>query len=124
MPRCLFFVEETENPVIVQAGQTITVNPRRGGQDKRPWRDLDLNDIAGQRIEEQHFYDVHLGETVVPYATLQPLKALLPVRRKAAALPADDGGVGGIRLRRAGAGDAETLADDQRLVGAAQSTRQ
>ena len=96
VPRCLFFVEETENPAIVQAGQTITVNPRRGGQDKRPWRDLDLNDIAGLRIEKRHFYDVYLGETVVPYATLQPLKALLPVQHEAAALPADDGEVGGI----------------------------
>ena len=38
MPRCLFFVHETENPAIVQAGQTMTVNPRRGGQDKKPWR--------------------------------------------------------------------------------------
>ena len=37
-PRCLLFVEKTENPVIVQAGQTVTVNPRRGSQDKRPWR--------------------------------------------------------------------------------------
>ena len=26
-PRCLFFVEETENPAIFQAGQTVTVNP-------------------------------------------------------------------------------------------------
>ena len=32
MPRCLFFVEETENTAIVQAGQTVTVNPRRGSQ--------------------------------------------------------------------------------------------
>ena len=96
VPRCLFFIHETANPAIVQAGQTITVNPRRGGQDKRPWRDLDLTDITGQTIEDRHLYDVHLGETVVPYTTLDPLKALLPVRRKAAALPADDGGVGGV----------------------------
>ena len=97
-PRRLIFVEEIKNPAIVQAGQTITVNPRRGGQDKRPWRDLDLTAIEGQTIEAQHVYDVHLGETVVPYATLDPLRAVLPVRRKDTDLPTDDGGVGGIGL--------------------------
>ena len=94
----MIFVEEVENPAIIQAGQTITVNPRRGGQDKRPWRDLDLTAITGQTIETQHVHDVYLGETVVPYATLEPLQAILPVRRDDASLPADDGGVGGIRL--------------------------
>ena len=97
-PRRLIFVEEVKNPAIVQAGQTITVNPRRGGQDKRPWRDLDLTAITDQTIETQHVYDVYLGETVAPYTTLDPLKALLPLRRGDASLPADDGGVGGVGL--------------------------
>ena len=51
-PRRLFFVEETENTAIVQAGQTVTVNPRRGSQDKEPWRSLDPNppmDTDGRR---------------------------------------------------------------------------
>ena len=65
-PRPLLFVEETKNPAIVQAGRTITVNPRRGKQDKRPWRDLGLTALTGQTIETQHVYDVYLGETVVP----------------------------------------------------------
>ena len=97
-PRRLIFVEEIENPAIVQAGQTITVNPRRGGQDKRPWRDLDLTAITDQTIETQHVYDVYLGETVAPYTTLDPLWAVLPVRCRDTGLPTDDGGVGGIRL--------------------------
>ena len=35
VPRCLFFVNETENTAIVQAAPSVTVNPRRGrpGQD-------------------------------------------------------------------------------------------
>ncbi len=70
VPRCLFLVEETENPAIVRAGRTATVNPRRGAQDKEPWRSLDLTAITSQTIESNHVYDVHLGETVVPYATL------------------------------------------------------
>ena len=66
MPRCRFFVEETENPAIVQAGQTVTVNPRRGSQDKVPWKSLDLTDISEQTVEASHVFDVYLGETVVP----------------------------------------------------------
>ena len=98
VPRCLFFIHKTENPAIVQAGRTITVNPRRGSQDKQPWKGLDLTAITGQTIETQHVYDMHLGETVVPYTTLDPLKAVLPLRRGDASFPAGDGGVGGIRL--------------------------
>ena len=42
---------------------------------------------------------VHLGETIVALCcTLEPLKALLPLKRGDAAIPADDNGPGGIRL--------------------------
>ena len=98
VPRCLFFVEETESAVTVQAGQTVTVNPRRGGQDKPPWRGLDLAEITGQAIETRHVFDVHLGETLAPYVMLEPLKAALPLKRSDTKLPADDTGVGGIDL--------------------------
>ena len=92
-PRCLFFVEETENPAIIQAGQTITVNPRRGSQDKEPWRSLNLTAVTGQTIEISHLYNVYLGETLVPYAMLNPLQAILPVKQGAEALPANSNGV-------------------------------
>ena len=98
VPRCLFFVHETANPAIIQAGRTITVNPRRGAQDKQPWRDLDLTALTGRTIEERHVYDVYLGETVVPYTSIAPLQAILPLRRGDSSLPADDDGVGGVRL--------------------------
>ncbi len=98
VPRCLFFVNETENTAVVQAGQTITVNARRGSQDKAPWRDLDLTAITEQTIERRHLYDVHLGETVVPYATMEPLKAILPVQHGEYEIPTDVDGPGGIRL--------------------------
>ena len=99
-PRRLYFVEETENPAIVRAGRTVTVNPRRGSQDKRPWRDLDLTAITQQTIETAHLFDVHLGETLAPYVTLDPLKALLPIKRTDTliAISADANGVGGVRL--------------------------
>ena len=101
-PRPLFFVEEIQNPAIVQAGQTVTVNPRRGSQDKKPWNGLDLTAITGQTIESQHVYKTHLGETLVPYATLSPLKAVLPLNRDDAVLPTDNHGVGGVDLRPLG----------------------
>ena len=97
-PRCLFFIEETKNPALVQTGQTVTVNPRRGVHDKEPWRSLDLMDITSQTIETLHVYEVHLGETVVPYATLEPRKAVLPFRRTDSEVPADPNGIGGIRI--------------------------
>ena len=98
VPRCLFFINETESAAIVRAGRTITVNPRRGGQDKAPWKDLDLTAITSQTVEESHLFNVHLGETVVPYATLEPLKALLPLKQGDDAIPEDPDGPGGIRM--------------------------
>ena len=98
VPRCLFFMEETENPAVIQVGQTVTVNPRRGAQDKEPWRSLDLTAITGQTIETQHVYDIHLGETLVPYATLDPLKAVLPLKQGEFQVRADPNGAGGVYL--------------------------
>ena len=46
-PRVLFFVNETANSARIQAAPTVTVNPRRGSQDKAPWKDLDLTAITG-----------------------------------------------------------------------------
>ena len=97
-PRVLFFVNETENTAIIRAGQTVTVNPRRGVNDHSPWRDLDLTTISGQTVEVSHLYDIHLGETIAPYVTLEPLKALLPIKRGSFALPSDSDGPGGVNL--------------------------
>ena len=97
-PRGLFIVTQTENTAIIQAGQTVTVNPQRGSQSKEPWRSLDLTAINGQTIESRHIFDVHLGETLVPYATLDPLKAILPMKQADFEIPVDANGVGGIRL--------------------------
>ena len=98
VPRCLFFVDETTNTAIVQAAPTVTVNPRRGNLDKAPWKDLDLTAITGQTVENRHLFDVHLGETIAPYVALEPLKALLPLKRGDAAIFIDNNGPGGIRL--------------------------
>ena len=97
-PRRLFFVKEAANTAFIRAGSTVTVNPRYGAHDQEPWRNLDLAVLSGQTIENVHLFDVHLGETVVPYAMLEPLKALLPLKRGNYQFPKDDNGVGGIAL--------------------------
>ena len=105
MPRCLTFVDQVENPVRVRAGGAIMVNPRRGRQDKAPWRDLDLTAISGSMIEETHVFRAVLGENVAPYVTLEPLLAVLPVRRdNGDMLPAGDGefSVAGVDLQPLG----------------------
>ena len=100
IPRCLFFVEEIENTALIQARRSITVNPRRGSQDKRPWNNLNLALITGKTLGEEHAFDVYLGETLVPYATLAPLKALLPMKQGEHELPIDEDGTGGINIYR------------------------
>ena len=98
VPRRLFFVEETENPAIVRAGQTLTVNPRLSSYDKQPWTRMNLTALTEQTIEIGHVFDVNLGVTVAPYVTLSPLKAVLPLKQTDTELPADQNGVGGVRL--------------------------
>ena len=97
-PRVLFFVTETTNTATVQAAPTVTVNPRRGSQDKVPWKNLDLTDITGQTVEDSHLFSVHLGESIAPYITLEPLKALLPLRSGDTAVPIDQSSTSNIRL--------------------------
>ncbi|MYC05971.1 MAG: N-6 DNA methylase [Chloroflexi bacterium] len=97
-PRRLIFVERIENSAIFQARNTITVNPRRGSSDKAPWKNLDLTAITEQTIETSHVFDVYLNESLVPYTTLEPLKAVLPLKTDDNELPIDESGVGGIRL--------------------------
>ena len=97
-PRCLYFVNEIGNPALIQAAQTITVNPRRGVYDRSPWRDLDLTAIAGNTIETNHVFAIQMNETLAPYTTLEPLTVVLPLRRRQPDIPTDPTGPGGIRL--------------------------
>lgn len=97
-PRCLFFVNEVESQVIIPARNTITVYPRRGSQDKSPWRDLSLPNISNKTIENDHVFNVHLGETLAPYITLEPLKAVLPFKHGDKEISTDQSGEAGIDI--------------------------
>ena len=97
VPRRFFFVEEVESRAVLQALPLVTVRPRESSYDKEPYRSLDLSDITEWSYERSHLFDVHLGETVVPYASMPPLKALLPFRRGETEISVDPNGVAGIR---------------------------
>ena len=96
-PRVLMLVEETTSSAVIRAGETTVVNPRRGSQEKAPWKNLDLRNITGQTIETAHVYDIHLGETLVPFMMLDPLKTALPIRRGEAKIAKDATIEAGIR---------------------------
>ena len=102
VPRRFFFVVEVESRVVLQALPLVTVRPRASGHDKEPYRSLDLSDITEWSYERSHLFDVHLGETVVPYAAMPPLKALLPFKRGETEISVDPNGVAGIRYAALG----------------------
>ena len=97
VPRRFFFVVEIESRAVLQALPLVTVRPRGSGHDKEPYRSLDLSEITEWSYERSHLFDAHLGETVVPYAAMPPLKALLPFRRGETEISVDPNGVAGIR---------------------------
>lgn len=106
-PRRLFFVEMSDEQAPTVRVQGIAgVRPRLGPQDKPPWKDLaqaQLAPLSGP-IETRHLHPVHLGETVVPFAFLQPLTAALPLRDRWQDLARSDSSddVGGLDLRSLG----------------------
>ena len=116
-PRVFFFVNEIINPAIVQAAPTVTVSPRRSSQEKSPWKGLNLTAITGQTVERRHLCDVHLGETIAPYVTLPPLKALLPFKQGESDIPTDKEEPSGIRMGGLEPRMRERWQNDQHIVG-------
>ena len=94
-PRCLFFVtvEESESKI---GADVVHTTPRRGAQDKEPWRSLDLSHLHRLPIEREYIWDVHLGETLAPYIMLEPLKAILPMSHESPYLELDPDVPGGL----------------------------
>ena len=78
-PRRLYLLNELEADTIISASGTRNTSPRKSTQDKKPWKDLSLTDFEAKQLEEQHLFRVHLGESLVPYATLEPRLAVLPL---------------------------------------------
>lgn len=76
-PRCLFFVTESQvkNKLGMAAGR-VPVRSMRSAQEKEPWKSLP--DQVGV-VEQRYIFDVHLGSTIVPFRTLAPWRAILPL---------------------------------------------
>jgi hypothetical protein len=79
VPRVLFMVERQAPGPLGQVKGRINVRSTRSSNEKRPWKDLAA--LEGV-VESEFVYRVHLGETVLPYRTLEPLLAVLPTNRK------------------------------------------
>ena len=96
VPRGLFFVNTEKSTALVQAANTLIVSPRRNSQEKKPWKDLALSELASQAIEAEHVFDVYLGETVAPYVLFDPLRAVLPLSKRSGRLEKQEDGWYGI----------------------------
>ena len=96
--RRLFFVETLPHAAMLPAANTTNVRARQGRQDNIKY-DGKLHLLDGV-IHNDHLFDVYLGECVVPYVALEPLKAVLPVHRPTMTLPLlpEDGGLDVERL--------------------------
>lgn len=75
VPRMIFLVEmKGTGPLGAGAGRR-TVKSRRNPNEKAPWKSLPA--LEGN-VERQFIRTVHLGETILPYRTLEPLTAVVP----------------------------------------------
>ena len=96
VPRALLFVDAEPFDSPVQAEKVEKVSPHRSRQEKKPWKELQLQELHGRVIESEHIVDVHLGETVAPYVLLNPRKAALPVAARTGELAKNKEGWYGI----------------------------
>ena len=81
VPRVLYFVDVQESATALVKG-IKKVSPQRSSQEKEPWKSLHPPELIDAPIEEEHIWDIHLGETVAPYVLLDARKAVLPVRKE------------------------------------------
>ena len=83
--RRLFFVEKVPHTAMLPATNTTNVKPRLGRNDKKTYEGH-LNQMEGV-VNNDHLFDVYLGECIAPYVALDPLKAALPVHRPTMTMP-------------------------------------
>ncbi len=80
-PRVLYFVDVQESAAALTP-RIKKVSSQRSSQEKEPWKSLQPRELVNVPIEEEHIWDIYLGETVAPYVLLEPRKAVLPVRKE------------------------------------------
>ena len=83
--RRLLFVETVPHTAMLPAANTTNVRPRLTKQDKIKYEGQ-LNQLEGV-VNNDHIFDVYLGECIVPYVALDTLKAALPAHRSTMTMP-------------------------------------
>ncbi|MFO0602045.1 MAG: N-6 DNA methylase [Polyangiales bacterium] len=76
VPRVLFMVERKALGPLGGSPSRVPVRSVRSASEKKPWKDLP--GLTGV-VEKAFVRPVHLGETVLPYRTLEPRLAVLPI---------------------------------------------
>ena len=83
--RRLFFVETIPSTAMFPAANSTNVTPRQGNQDRMKYEGK-LNLLEGI-VNNDHLFDVYLGECLAPYIALKPLRAALPIHRSTMTMP-------------------------------------
>ncbi|MFW0161047.1 N-6 DNA methylase [Actinomyces sp. SKVG-SVH-4(1)] len=78
-PRMLTFVEKGKSSPLGAGAGRVPVVSRKTNQDKQPWKALPP---ISEVVEKAFIRRVHLGETILPFRTAEPLKAVLPISPK------------------------------------------
>lgn len=73
----LFATDAPSGPLGAGAGR-VSVESLRTNLEKMPWREVES--LRGA-VERSFLHDVFLGETVLPFRTREPRRAVLPIRR-------------------------------------------
>ncbi|MEV7530332.1 N-6 DNA methylase [Streptomyces hydrogenans] len=79
-PRALLFVKERPSGPLGAGAGRVSVESRRSVDEKPPWKNIPS--LTGT-VERAFFKKVHLGETLLPFRMLEPLRAVLPVSEDA-----------------------------------------
>ncbi|MGW5740755.1 N-6 DNA methylase [Amycolatopsis sp. NPDC003861] len=74
-PRVLMFVDETSTGPLGAGAGRVAVRSRRTNVENPPWKEVPS--LSGA-VERAFVRPVHLGETVLPYRLLRPLRAVVP----------------------------------------------
>ncbi|MFJ8598425.1 N-6 DNA methylase [Streptomyces shenzhenensis] len=75
VPRFLFVVDEMDNGPLGTGGDQQAVSSRRSPFEKNPWKGLPS--LHGT-VERKFIQPLHLGESILPFRTLDPLRAVVP----------------------------------------------
>lgn len=78
-PRTLLFAIDTSAGPLGPGAGRIAVTSRRSTAEKMPWRQVDSITATVERVFVK---SVHLGETLLPFRMMEPLKAVLPTSSK------------------------------------------